>query len=212
MQELRETFHVEQPLATVWSRLAIAEDGARCRIPGFPSLDGASGCQATVLHRRPQRQIHVVKEDQPCAGSKICIDVGPAKASGWPTRVTIAQSELPEAMAAMPDAVRAHWQRIVADFRLYLEREAIAPAAAWDADFGATTEQTPTGLVLAAVGADGFAQRCGMIAGDLLLTLRGVRIHNIGELWTVLALSQAGEATKAAWVRGDRVRSATVPL
>ena len=226
MQELRETFHVEQPLSTVWSRLSIAEDDASadspaadglerglagCRIPGFPSFDGGGGCQASVLLRRPQRQLLAVKEDQPCSGSKIRIDIGPANASGWPTRVTVAQSELPAAMAAMPDAVRAHWQRIVADFRLYLERGVVAPATAWGADFGAITEQTPTGLVLAEVGTGGFAQRCGMIPGDLLLTLRDIRIHNIGELWTVLALLQAGEATTATWVR-DRVRSATVPL
>ena len=211
MEELRETFHVEHPLATVWRRLTISEDDANCRIPGFPSVDGAGGCRATVLRRQPQRELLAVKEDQPCAGSKIRIETGPANASGWPTRVTVAQSELPAPMAAMPDAVRAHWHRIVADFRLYLEREVIAPVAAWGPDLGATTEQTPTGLVLAEVAAAGFAHRCGMIGGDLLLTLRGVRIHTIGELWTVLALSQARDATKATWIR-DRVHSATVPL
>ena len=212
MEDLRETFHVEQPLSTVWRRLSIGEnDATTCRIPGFPSFDGGDGCRATVLCRQPQRQLIVVKEDQPCAGSKIRIDIGPANAGGWPTRVTVAQSELPAPMAAMPDAVYAHWQRIVADFRLYLEREVIAPAAAWGPDFGATTEQTPTGLLLAEVAPNGFAARCGMTTGDLLLTLRGVRIHTIGELWTVLALSQAGEPTKAAWIR-DGVHSATVPL
>ena len=120
MEELRETFHVEHPLATVWRRLTISEDDASCRIPGFPSFDGAGGCRATVLCRQPQRELLAVKEDRPCAGSKIRIETGPANASGWPTRVTVAQSELPVPMAAMPDAVRAHWHRIVADFRLYL--------------------------------------------------------------------------------------------
>ena len=211
MEELRETFNVEQPLSTVWRRLTIGEDDASCRIPGFPSFDGGGGCRATVLCRQPQHRLMLVKEDQPCAGSNIRIEIGPANASGWPTRVTIAQSELPAPMAAMPDAVYAHWQRIVADFRLYLEREVIAPTAAWGPDFGATTEQTPTGLLLGEVVSNGFAERCGMIAGDLLLTLRGVRIHTNGELWTVLALSQAGEPTKAAWIR-DGVHSATVPL
>ena len=211
MEDLRETFNVEQPLSTVWRRLSSGEDDASCRIPGFPSFDGRGGCRATVLCRQPQRQLIVVKEDQPCAGSKIRIEVGPANASGWPTRVTVAQSELPTPMVAMPDAVYAHWQRIVADFRLYLEREVIAPLGPWGPELGATTEQTPTGLLLAEVAPGGFAACCGMISGDLLLTLRGVRIHTIGELWTVLALSQAGEPTEAAWIR-DGVHSATVPL
>ena len=212
---LRETFHIEQPLATVWARLRLDEAplavGSPCRIPGFPSFDGAPGCAATVVAMQPQRSLVAKKADQPCAGSSIAIEVGPANAAGWPTRVTLRQSDLPPPMAAMPDAVQAHWRQIVADFRLYLEREVALPPAAWGPDFGANTKATPLGLELETVAPGGFAERCGMRAGDLLVSLRGVRVRDLAQLWTVLALSAPGETIAAAWVRdGLRHGSATM--
>ena len=212
---LRETFHIEQPLATVWARLRLGEAplavGSPCRIPGFPSFDGEPGCAATVVAMQPQRSLIAKKADQPCAGSSIAIEVGPATAAGWPTRVTLAQSDLPPQMAAVPDAVQAHWRQIVADFRLYLEREVALPPAAWGSDFGANAKTTSLGLELEAVVPSGFAERCGMQAGDLLVSLRGVRVRDLAQLWTVLALSSPGETIAAAWVRGGlRHGSATM--
>ena len=212
---LRETFHVEQPLATVWARLRLHETqlavGSPCRIPGFPSFDGAPGCAATVVAVRPQQSLLAKKADQPCTGSSIAIEVGPANAAGWPTRVTLTQSDLPPPMAAMPDAVQAHWRQIVADFRLYLEREVALPPAAWGPDFGANAKATPLGLELGTVATGGFAERCGMRAGDLLVSLRGVRVRDLPQLWTVLALSSPGETVAAIWVRdGLRHGSATM--
>lgn len=215
MQELRETFHVELSLAATWRRLRIAgtadEEPRRCRIPGFPSMDGGAGCAATIVESEAQRRLLAVKEDAPCQGSKIAIEIGPANASGWPTRVSIEQSELPPPMAAMPDAVAAHWRMIVADFRLYVEREVVAPPVRWGPDFGALTEQTPLGLVLSAVGRGGFAERCGMCDGDLLLTLGGVRVRSLEELWAVLAAAPA-ESMQATWVRDrDTLSGAAQP-
>ena len=203
MQELKETFNIELPLSIVWSRLRLADTGnvEQCRLAGFPSFDGQPGCRVSIVASEAQQSLRARKEDMPCAGSTIAIDIGPANAAGWPTRVTVAQSDLPPPMAAMPDAVAAHWRRIVADFRLYLERQVLVPAAAWGASLGALTQQTPIGLVLSSVEPQGYAARCGMCAGDLLLTLRGIRIHDIDQLWTVLALSTVGEQAAATWVR-----------
>ena len=212
MQELKETFHVELPLATAWERLRLADaegHGDRCRIPGFPSFDGKGGCAAKVVQREPQRRLLAVKEDAPCAGSQIAIDIAPANAAGWPTRVTVSQSNLPSEMAAMPDEVAAHWRIIVADFRLYLEREAIAPTMAWAGDLGAATEQTPLGLVLSAVRKDRFADRCGMSEGDLLLTLGGARIRIVEALWAALAAATPGRNLSATWARGSTVQAGT---
>ena len=206
---LRESFHVEQPLATVWSRLQLpAQRRDGCRVPGFPSDDGKPGCAAAIVSSVPQRSLRLRKEDAPCAGSEIAIDIGPANAGGWPTRVTVAQSNLPPPMATMPDMAAAHWRRIVADFRLHLECGAPAPAAAWRADLGAAIDQTRIGVRLASVAPGGFAERCGMAAGDLLLTLRGARIYDIGELWAVLAACDPAEEDAVAWVRGGRIEGA----
>ena len=219
---LQETFHVEQPLATVWRRLRLGDApvvvGEHCRIPGFPSVDGEPGCLARVVVAEPQRALKATKADHPCKGSRIAIAIAPANAAGWPTRVSVAQSELPAAMhlgaregAALPDAVHAHWRQIAQDFRLYLEREVALPAGAWGPDFGAIASDTPLGLELDAVAAGGFAERCGLRPGDLLLSLRGVRVRSLAQLWTVLALASPGETVAAAWVRGSiRTGSATL--
>ena len=213
MQELRDSFNVEQPLSVVWARLRFADaaDIEHCRIAGFPSFDGEAGCRASIVASEPQKSLRARKEDMPCAGSAIAIDIGPANASGWPTRVTVAQSDLPPPMAAMPDAVVAHWRRIVADFRLYLERQVLVPAAVWGASLGALTRQTPTGLLLSALEPQGYAARCGMRDGDLLLTLRGIRVYDIDQLWTVLALSTAGDEAAATWVR-DGIQGGSAAL
>ena len=211
---LRESFNVELPLARVWERLRLpwpAEPG-QCRIPGFPSFDGQGGCVAAVVASESQGALRLRKLDAPCADSKITIEIGPANAAGWPTRVTVAQSDLPPPMAAMPDMVLAHWRQIVADFRLYVERGVVASPTVWGASLGAGTDQTPLGLVLGAIEAGGFAERCGMASGDLLLTLRGVRIHDIGQLWAVLALSPPAEEAAVTWVRDDRALAATAPF
>lgn len=212
---LREAFHVEQPASTVWARLRLADAplaaGSRCRIPGFPSADGGPGCAARVDAAVPQRSLRATKQDRPCAGSRIAVAIAPANASGWPTRVTVAQTDLPSVMAAMPDAVAAHWRQIVADFRLYLEREVLAPRTTPAADFGALAKETPVGVELLAVAGGGFAERCGMRRGDLLLALQGVRIYGLAQLWTVLAVSAKGEEASAVWVR-DGLRCGAAAL
>lgn len=211
---LRESFNVELPLAQVWQRLRLPPPAHRgqCRIPGFPSADGQAGCAATVLASRPQQALRVRKLDPPCADSEIAIDIGPANAGGWPTRVAVAQSDLPAPMAAMPDMAIAHWRRIVADFRLYVERGVVAPPTSWGANLGAVVQQTPVGIALGALDDGGFAGRCGMAPGDLLLTLRGVRIHTIGELWAVLASSPPTETATATWVREHGTLAGSAPL
>ena len=211
---LRESFNVELPQAVVWERLRLPAPATagHFRIPGFPSADGQPGCIAVPLAHDPQRALRVRKQDAPCADSVIAIEIGPANASGWPTRVTVAQSDLPPPMAAMPDMVAAHWRQIVADFRLYVERGVVAPPAAWGASLGAIVQQTPIGLALGALEEGGFAERCRMAPGDLLLTLRGVRILDIGQLWAVLALSPPADAATVTWVRDGQPLAAAAPF
>jgi hypothetical protein len=44
-----------------------------------------------------------------------------------------------------------------------------------------------------------------MRVGDLLLTLRGIRLHDLQQLWTVLALTEPGTTAEASWARGREV-------
>lgn len=201
-------FNIERPLHAVWEACRLPSesdpprnrDASACRLPAFPSFDGQSGCAATVIESRPQQSLRLRKDDEPCRGTEIDIRIEPATAAGWPTRVTLRQSGFASWFLAAGDVVEAHWQHIVADFRLYLTHGVDVPGTIWG-DFGATVRETPIGLELLAVTDAALASRCGMHEGDLLLTIGPIRIHTIEQLWTVLALLPAGTKTSAAWVR-----------
>ena len=199
MDELTAVFNVERPLHEVWEACRLSDEGDKCRIPAFPS-PGGDGCAATVLESRPQRLLRARKDDMPCAGTEIEIRMEPATAAGWPTRVTLRQSSFPSAFAAAPEIFDAHFRQIAANFHLYLER-GIRMDAGVPSDFGASLMQTALGLELRAVTDGGLADASGMAAGDLLLTVGGVRIHSIGELWAVLG-ARAEPVLTVTWARG----------
>ncbi|MEJ2132450.1 MAG: PDZ domain-containing protein [Gammaproteobacteria bacterium] len=182
----------------------------QCVLPGFPGRgDHGEGALCTEIEVDPGRLLRVRKEHEPCAGTEIAI-VLEAIDSG--TRVSIVQSGFGDFMKQVWDVVQAHGRQIVNDFRLHLERGIIVPGTVWGPSLGAMTKQTGSGLELGNVQPDGFSARAGMTKGDLLLTLRGVRIHNTEQLWTVLALSSAGDEIEASWARGREEMQATACL
>ncbi len=183
----------------VWDACRHQDARGRSRVPAFPSADGAS-CEVTVLESQPQRLLRVRKDDMPCAGTEIEIRVEPATAAGWPTRVTLCQSGFGAIFDAAPEIFEARFRQIAANFHLYLER-GIDVDSTVPADFGGSVTQTPVGLELRAATDGGLAHRCGMVAGDLLLTVAGVRIHSIVELWAVLG-AQSGGTIVVTWARG----------
>ena len=156
----------------------------------------------------PQQLLRVRKDDEPCAGTEIEIHISPATAGGWPTRVSVRQSGFAPWLLAAGDVALAHWRHIVADFHLYLAHEVTVPGTVWG-EIGAGLRQTPIGLELTDV-TDGLAARCGMQAGDVLLTIAEIRVHTIEQLWTVLALRTAEEDVSVTWARNGRRLSATV--
>ena len=207
MVEMHESFDVFQPLSAVWERLRLPGECAAgvCRIPGFPSVDGNPGCLAKVDFSEPQKRLVGTKVDQPCAGTRIDIGIGPANAGGWPNRVSLAQSGFHAPLADLPDFLKTLWRRIVADFRLYVEHGVMVPQATWRASIGATTRETPIGLAVTDVAPEAFAARGGVRRGDILLSLADVRVLDTAQLWTVLAMMSPGGSAKATWVRDGTV-------
>ena len=205
--ELSESFNVFLPSSAVWERLRLPFECSAgcCRVPGFPSIDGDPGCLLDVKADEPQKRLAGNKADHPCAGTRIDIEIGPANASGWPTRLRVAQSGFEAPLADLPDFLNAHWRRIVADFRLYVEHGVTAPPAVWRASLGATTRETPTGLAVMDVAPETFADRCQMREDDILLTLAGVRILDTAQLWTVLAMLSPGDLATATCARDGAV-------
>ena len=96
--------------------------------------------------------------------------------------------------------------QIVNDLRLYIERGLTVPGTIWDANLGAVARQTPVGLELACVDG-GFAAAAELECDDLLLSLRGVRIHDLQQLWTVLGLTEPGSSAEVVWARGRQAMS-----
>ncbi len=207
MDELSESFDVLLPMSAVWDRLRLPGDHAAgtCRLPGFPSMDGAAGCVLTVDVDEPQRRLGGAKADEPCAGTSIAIEIGPANAGGWPTRLCLVQSGFRAPLADLPDFLNAHWRRIVADFRLYVEHVVVAPPSAWGASLGATTRETPSGLAVVDVAHGSFADGCGMQADDIVMTLANVRVLDTAQLWTVLEMLAVGERVSVTWARGGEI-------
>ena len=163
-------------------------------------MDGAPGCVAEILESDPQKFLRCRKLDMPCAGTEITVRLEPANAAGWPTRVTLRQSGFGDALPR--DILKVHWRQIAADFRLYVEREVTVPGTAWGVDLGALFRQTPVGLETTAVVQGGPADRVGLRDGDLLLTVGPIRVHDLAQLWTVLAVLPWDAEVVLGWARG----------
>lgn len=214
--DFKATFVVDLSPEEAWSAMTRpVRGGAKSEVrqyllPGFPGAgDHGEGALCTEIEVDPGRLLRVRKEHEPCAGTEIAIVL---EAADTGTRVSIVQSGFPAWMKDVWDVVDAHGRQIVNDFRLHLERGITVPGTVWGPSLGAATKQTGIGLEVVHVDRGGFGARAGMTAGDLLLTLRGIRIHDTQQLWTVLALSSAGDEVDASWARGRETMGATATL
>ena len=207
-------FNLNVPRHEVWENCRFDVQGEICRIPGFPSSDtDLPGCRARVLEYEPERcWLRCRKDDWPCIGTEITIRVEPANASGWPTRVHIEQGGFDPSLFPLKEIFETHWLQIVANFRLYLERRVHAPDTRWGPSLGATVQQTPIGLEIVNIDEDGFAARCGLSQDDVLIAIDSIRIHDLAQLWTVLALKQPDSETTVSWVHGRKSLDATESL
>jgi hypothetical protein len=210
--DFEATFVVEMAPREVWealTRRGVEADGARHYVlPGFPSLPPLEipGARCTPIEVEEGRLLRVKKDDQPCAGTEIAVRLEQA---GTGTRVTVVQSGFgPFLDFAGRDTVFGHGRQIVNDLRLYIERGVTVSGTAWGRFLGATPKQTPVGLEIEAIQPGTFAAQAGLQVGDLLLTLRAIRIHDLQQLWTVLALTDVGASTEVSWVRGREVMGA----
>jgi len=207
--EFKATFVVELTTDAVWEALTERTvDGdepgeLHYVLPGFPSLVplGVAGASCTPLEVEPGSLLRLRKDHEPCAGTEIAVRLEQAESG---TRITVVQSGFGAFLDMLgKDAVFGHGHQIMADLRLYLERRLTVPGTRWGAYLGASTHQTPIGLEVVSVDTGGVAEATGLHAGDLLLTLRGIRLHDLQQLWTVLALTEAGTSAAVTWARGN---------
>ena len=195
-------FTVAASPETVWRRLDERDEEGRWWLPGFE----APGEEIEV--ERGAR-LHVRKVTEPCAGSEIVIVL---EHEGTGTKVTVAQSGFPAWFAFAADAFAIGWRHIVADLALYLgcgvrgERH----ARAW-ATLGCSLRETLPGLEVGEVMAGSLAERVGLAAGDVVLTVAGAPIVTRSELETVMRLA-GGTEVEVTWAHGDEKLVATGKL
>jgi predicted metalloprotease with PDZ domain len=209
--DFEATLIVDLAPAEVWqalTRRTIGRDGNDSEkhyvLPGFPSIPPLEieGASCTVLEEQPERLLIVKKDDHPCLGTEIAVRLEQTETG---TRITVVQSGFgPFLDFAGHDTVFGHGMQIMADFQLYLERGLTVPGTVWAPDLGAKLKQTPVGLEVVSPQPGGFADRVGIRAGDLLLTLSNIRLHDLQQLWTVLALTDPAANTPITWARANK--------
>ena len=205
--DFEATIVVELAPAEVWAALTErtvpgeAGDEVHYVLPGFPSLPplDVPGASCTPLEVSEERLLRVRKDHAPCAGTEIAVTL---EQRGTGTRITIVQSGFGAFLDVVGrDTVFAHGRQIVADLQLYLERRLTVPGTNFGSFLGAPLRRLGSGLEVTSIDAGGAAEAAGLRAGDLLLTVAGIRIHDLPQLWTVLALS-GPDAVPLTWARG----------
>jgi len=215
--DFETTFVVEAAPAEVWQALTertlpAAEgdspDQLHYVLPGFPSMTPLPvvGASCTPLEVEPERLLRVRKDHHPCQGTEIAVRLEHAESG---TRVTVVQSGFGAFLDIVgKDVVFGHGAQIVADLHLYLLHRVAVPGQRWGASLGAKTAQRHFGLVVEGVAPNGFADRAGMKAGDVLVSLRGHRVYRTEPLWTILALTDVGDEAEVSWIRDHELMSA----
>lgn len=213
--DFEATFVVDLAADEVWEALTRrtveagdeGDEAVHYVLPGFPSFPplDVPGASCSLIEMETGRLLRVKKDHFPCAGTEIVVRLEQAETG---TRVTVVQSGFgPFLDIVGRDTVFSHGHQIARDFCLYLERGVTVPGTAWNVSLGAKPRQTPIGLEIIDVEPKGFAEQAGLRADDLLLTLRGIRIHDLQQLWTVLALSERGSSAEVTWARGRETMS-----
>lgn len=163
-------------------------------LPGF-------ACRVGDVEADPPRQLTARKLDEPCAGTRIVItfehlDTG--------SRIRVVQSGFDAGFVEMAgEAFWTHAEHIFADLHLYFATGVLAERAwlPW-APLGVGVTSEPFGLRVTSVRAGTWAERVGLQADDVLLTIAGAPLYTAGELGVVERVVQPGGDVAATWGRG----------
>lgn len=200
--EIEREFDVAAGPTEAWKALVALRSQARGPdewwIPGFE-------CRGAEVEAETDRRLTVRKLDEPCAG--ILIDIT-FEHHGTGSSIRVVQSGFDEAFVKMAGpAFWLHSEHLVADLHVFFKTGVVARRAwlPW-APLGVRVDPKPYGLLVASVGSDAWAERVGLSRGDVLLTVGGAPIYDVGELGVLERIARQGEELSATWTHdGERI-------
>lgn len=209
MTECEHTFEIASTPAHAWKALEEVSIGRAATdasprewwLPGFES-------RAVEVDREPDARLTVRKAQQPCEGTLITITFEHL-ATG--TRVRVVQSGFDEAFVrGAGESFWIHAQHIFLDLELFLDTGVVGRRAwrslVW---LGVSAITTSYGVGVTDVQTGSWADRVGLHAGDLLLTVANAPLFSTRDLGTVQRVVHAGDEVTATWARGGEVMEST---
>jgi hypothetical protein len=194
------TFVVDVEKSEVWDAL-VREDRTepggpqRLWLPAFPNGT------AEVLEQRPEQLLRARKDQFPCEGTEIAIELESTETG---TRVTVVQSGFGAAFEAMLNFLELGWAQIVADLIVFCGRGVVAGRheLPWR-DLGFAVRPVPGGVEVAgAPAAESFGEKLSLQEGGLILVISSTPVSDLKEFTAIARALPIGSKVDAAWLRG----------
>ena len=200
---------VQRSPEDVWELLQEQRDGELIWLSVWPRIEGFESA-GKVLSIEPMQSIQVHKDAEPCKDSEIILTL---RAEGAGTHIQVIQKNVPDWVKASIDAFVLGGDQIVADLVLYLERGVQICRHTMNWSFiGLVTQEVATGLEVTAVVPGAYADRVGLAAEDLIISLGGAPVFTQHCLQAVSRVFKPGQEVEATWVRGTTLERGQAAL
>ncbi len=202
-------FIIEKSPEEVWQQLQKENERELAWLSAFPRFPDSETTGKVVESHAP-RKLRVHKHSEPCKGTEIAISLEDADNG---TRVLVVQSGFPAWVKDSLESFEIGGNQIIADLILYLERgvEISRHGRPW-AFPGFTTKEVGTGLEVETVMPDCFAEKAGLLPGDLLMCLNGAPVFTQLCLQAMMRIFKQGEQVEVLWVRGTELQTGMANL
>ena len=221
-RRVEHAFFVDAPPARVWAAFAEGEQRAQWEACEY-EIDARPGgrvrwtlpgivSEGEVLEVVPGRLLRHAEGTGSHGRTEVRVELEPS-GSGTNVRVTHDGFEDGEASEWTLQAIALGWAQAISDLQFWLEqgipadrfRRSMCHAGLW-------FEETPAGLKVKRVDAGGYADRAGLVPGDVLLAFDGVPVFTRPEVWVALRAHTAGQKLRVEFARQGERREATALL
>jgi len=210
-RKIEKTFTVGVPVARAWNAFVDGEERSKWEandyeiepVPGgkvrwtLPGLESNGRVEAVEA----ERLLQWVETGGPHLDSEITVTF---EAVDGGTRISITHAGFGDAddWGEWIEGTTLGWGQAIADLIVYLETGVVAGRFTSGMEPpGMRTSDTPGGMVVDAVMDGGWASQCGLQPGDLILSIGGIALYSLPELWVLLRVHQHDDALDVDYVR-----------